>query len=36
MKPHVHARHGRLLKLGVVLDEIREENHFSYKIFGDS
>lgn len=35
LKIPVNARHHRLLKLGVVLDGIREENHFSHKIFGD-
>lgn len=35
LKVTVHARHYRLQRLGVVLDGIREENHFSHKIFGD-
>ncbi len=36
MRDGIHARHGRLLRLGHVLDEIREENHFNCKIFGDT
>lgn len=35
MRPAVHARHHRLIQLGIVLEGIREENHFSHKIFGE-
>lgn len=35
LRPAVHARHHRLLELGQLLESIREENHFSTKIFGE-
>ena len=35
MRPSVRARQSRLIALGHMLDDIREENHFSVKIFGE-